>query len=100
MNARKEFLDAVEGLNVKCVHISFCEDFYTEKVINLKVGYTKEDYEEFLSKLDFTYNNGYGLQMLFGTIWIYGSIWLSRGGYDGSEWWETNRVPTIPKGLL
>ena len=53
MNARQEFLDTVGTSNVKCVDISFCEDLYTEKIIILKVGYTKEEYEEFLSKLDF-----------------------------------------------
>ena len=100
MNARKEFLDTVGTSSIKCVNISFCEDFYTEKVINLRVGYTKEEYEEFLSKLDFNYNNGFGLQELYGTIWLDGSTWFSREEYDGSEWWQINRLPIIPKELL
>ena len=35
----------------------------------LTTGYTEEDWNDFLLKMDFMYNSGYGSQNLFGTIW-------------------------------
>lgn len=100
MNAKVEFLIEVKGKPcVKCVEI-YTESLYGEKeVFLLKVGYTKEEYEEFLSKLDFEYEDGYGVQVLFGTIWLEDGTWFSRGEYDGLEWWVYNKVPVIPEEL-
>jgi hypothetical protein len=35
-------------------------------------------------------------QELYGTVWLEDGTWLSRGEYDGSEWWEHNVLPPIP----
>lgn len=47
------------------------------------------------SSLDFFYDDGYGLQHLYGTILFKDSTWLSRWEYDGSEGWEYNKPPTV-----
>ena len=39
------------------------------------------------------YNDGYGSQELFGTIWMTDGTWYTRGEYDGSEWWEHHACP-------
>jgi hypothetical protein len=101
-NAKAEFLQHTKdtGKVVKAVDIKI--GYYNEdelKPIILKVGYSDEDYEEFLSSLDFMYSSGYGSQELYGTIWYVGNTWSSRGEYDGSEWWDYNRCPKIPKEL-
>ena len=96
-NARQEFIDAVKNYaKIKCAVI------YTEKqdAKILKVGYSAKEYDEFLDKLDFEYDSGYGGQNLFGHIWLEDNTWLSRGEYDGSEWWEYNAVPEIPTECL
>ena len=49
--------------------------------------------------LDFEYDNGYGGQVLHGTIWMDDDTWVDRGEYDGSEWWKWNFLPDIPKYL-
>jgi hypothetical protein len=49
--------------------------------------------------LDFEYDDGYGGQMLFGRILFDDNTWLTRGEYDGSEWWSYNEPPTI-KSIL
>lgn len=67
---------------------------------SLKVGYSSEDFENFLDQIDFEYDNGFGCQELFGTIWYEDGTWSSRGEYDGSEWWEYNSCPKIPKEFL
>lgn len=103
-NAKEEFLAHVEGCGkvVKAVDIQlgyYCAE--DEKISRtLKVGYTEEEYEAFLESLNFKYDSGYGGQEVYGTIWYVGSTWSSRGEYDGSEWWEYNTCPKIPKELL
>jgi len=65
----------------------------------LKVGYTKEDYQNFLKGLDFDYDSGYGTQEIRGTIWFSDGSWGQRQEYDGSEWWEKEVKPEIPNYL-
>lgn len=60
--------------------------------ISLKVNHTQEELNEFLKKMDFRYNNGYGSQELYGTVWLVDGTWLSRRVsyevYNECEWWE------------
>lgn len=50
-----------------------------------------------LDDLDFDYDSGYGIQELFGVVYCKDSkdnpVWLTRGSYDGSEWWNINTIP-------
>ena len=46
---------------------------------------------------EFEYDAGYGCQFLFGTIWLKNNLWMTRGEYDGSEWWVICRRPPLPK---
>ena len=95
-NAKLEFLNEVENLPVKAATI---QRGYGNGSIDLKVGYSKDEYQSFLDKLDFHYDSGYGGQELFGTIWIENGSWFDRGEYDGSEWWRYNSIPEIPDYL-
>ncbi len=94
MNAKEELLDILETNKIKCVKIT-----YGNQEINLKVDYKEEELSKFLSLLDFNYDDGYGGQMLYGLVWLEDGTWLSRGEYDGSEWWVHNIVPPIPSEL-
>jgi len=47
--------------------------------------------------LDRQYDSGYGEQKLFGIVWLQDGSWLTRGEYDGKEWWEHNKRPLIPR---
>ena len=99
-NARQELLLAISGESpLKCANIDLDKYYGDYEPIILKVGYTQEDYEEFLRKLDFEYDSGYGGQVLFGTLWHEDGSWQERGEYDGSEWWEHKQLPTIPEFL-
>ena len=105
MNAKEEFLRVTDRAILKCAIITQennypWDDEDKERDIILPVNYTEEQYNEFLSKIDFNYNSGYGGQELFGTIWNNNGSWLDRGEYDGSEWWELHSYPEIPKELL
>ena len=100
-NAKQELLDAVKDTaKIKCASIRYgrWEDEASQKT--LKLNHSEEDYNEFLNSLDFTYDDGYGGQELYGTVWLEDGTWLSRGEYDGSEWWEHNVLPDIPVECL
>jgi len=92
-------------VSIKCATIRrgqhYRYDKETQNMLdrNLKEGYTQKEYEEFLDRLDFEYDAGYGGQELFGTIWLEEGTWLERGEYDGSEWWEYKECPQIPDEL-
>lgn len=97
MNARSEFLNHVGNSLIKCASLSYSAMYGDENSpIILREHHTYVEYENFLEKLDFNYDRGYGLQQLFGTIWYMDGTWSSRGEYDGSEWWERNIIPEIP----
>jgi hypothetical protein len=104
MNAKQEVLNMLGKRKIKCAFIT-CEDEYINnyvvmKKLYLRVNHSIEEYIEFLSKLDFDYDNGYGGQELYGTIWLDNNQWATRAEYDGSEWWDINVLPEIPKELL
>jgi hypothetical protein len=99
MNAKKEFLEHIGSRTVKCAAILLDSigDHISEPdvIANLLTEYTQEDFDQFIEKLNLTYNNGYGGQQLFGTIWYTDGTWSTRGEYDGSEWWEYHKCPEI-----
>lgn len=105
MNAKKEFISHIKDRTVKCAIVYFYDIWVDEDGeenqphILLKIGWSDQDMEAFLTALDREYDNGYGGQILFGDIWYDDDTWSERGEYDGSEWWEYNRCPQIPDEL-
>lgn len=99
MNAKKEFLQEIEGKEVLCTYIRTDTYGNEDKRYNLRLNYTPKEYDEFLESIDFNYDDGYGGQELFGVIWYVDGTWSDRGEYDGSEWWEHNTCPVIPEQL-
>lgn len=96
MNAKQELLDIVNTNNLTILKIDLqCEktdydEYHNECGISMKPLTSLDD-------LNFEYNSGYGLQHLFGTVYCKDSnnnpVWLTRGEYDGSEWWNINTIP-------
>lgn len=103
MNAKEELLKILsdDNLEIKCANIisSYCYG-ENDTIHDLKLNYTEEEYQKFIESLNFKYDSGFGGQELFGIVWLKDGTWLSRGEYDGSEWWEHNVLPEIPKELL
>lgn len=108
MNARKEIEKFVDKL--ECAKILYNESYinenfpeykgsYYEKILDLPIGYSDKQLEDFLNELDFEYDNGFGGQELFGILWLTDGTWVVRGEYDGSEWWEHITKPVIPNEL-
>lgn len=104
-NAKEEFIKHIEGRpKVMCARI-YLDPYYIypesnePEYIDLLIGYDSEDFDNFLKKLDFTYNRGYGSQELNGLIWYKYGSWSERSEYDGSEGWSYKNQPTIPISL-
>ena len=105
MNAKKELLHLLEEVivDIHCAKVSLYTRYVhgnTSKEALLKVDHTPEERGEFLDGLDFDYDDGYGGQELFGTIWFVDGTYATRAEYDGSEWWEHHKYPEIPDSLL
>ncbi len=104
-NAATEFNNfIVTKPRVICAWVQFVASFMYDdgeepEKICLPLGYTDEQYAEFMQKLEFTYNSGYGGQELDGVIWFEDGTWADRGEYDGSEWWQYHRCPSVPTYL-
>lgn len=94
-NIKKELLELFGDKKPLCALLEFDNIEY-----KLKTNYTDEDYDKFMGSLNLSYDNGYGCQELFGTVWFLNGDWADRGEYDGSEWWQIRRQPTIPKKLI
>lgn len=99
MNARRELIESLKHVesNVKCWSINH-SIFDDEIVVSiLKKGYSQEEFEIELNKLDFEYDDGYGSQELFGFVLFDDNSWLERYEYDGSEHWIYQKTPVLPE---
>lgn len=105
--------------NIKCCDIWKFIDYgdednnYQDKVVpfiiytydDVKPALYDEEYEYLRREATIaemgkhTYDSGYGGQELFGCVWMDNGEWITRGEYDGSEWWEYHRVPEIDTKL-
>ena len=105
MNAKQELINflyvcskdfAAEKVTCgKVSHYDYQSGQFSEVV--LKVGHTPEQFDEFMNKMDFKYDNGFGNQEVCGTIWFENGSWAEREDYDGSEWWVHVVKPEIPE---
>jgi hypothetical protein len=102
MNARQELQQEFNRIGKKpvCAMIHDAWGSGDGILVLLKKGYTDQEFEQFMHDLDFDYDAGYGMQYIDGTVWFDDGTWLSRGEYDGSEWWVYLGTPQIPVDLL
>ena len=83
LNALKELLEHVGNREVEYVKVRF------------RGQIIEGGLDDVLDKLDFSYDEGYGRQELFGYIWYKDGTWSERCEYDGSEWWRHIKRPPI-----
>ncbi len=95
INAKQELLkELITKDEIVCAFIK-CNN----SVFFLKKNYTEDELNNFLHSLNFNYDDGYGIQTLYGTVWLRNKEWLERLEYDGLEWWERKGYPNIPELL-
>lgn len=98
VDACKEFLEHIENRHILCAEVRY-DNYNIDKIIRLRQDYDANDLQRFLDALKFDYNDSYGHQFVYGTIWYTDGTWSTRREYDGSEWWEHQVLPEIPKEL-
>lgn len=102
INAKYEFLDLIGRYttidNLLCCYIRLRSE---NKDINVELttGFTKNEFDDFLSSIDVIYDSGFGSQKLYGNIWFKNDTWAERVEYDGCEWWKYHKYPEIPDHL-
>ena len=107
INAKEEFLAHITSVcaPVLCCKIEIFksrpwspwQDSVVPDVLTaLRPGWIAEEFKGFLQALDCTYDNGYGRQILFGTIWYTDGSWSERYEYDGAEEWQHKSCPELP----
>ena len=95
MNSKEEFENHVKNKGkIVTAKIGFENNYNWNEWYLLPKNYTKEQYNEFLIKINKYYDSGYGSQELDGII-LFKDSYSTRGEYDGSEWWENHKLPTI-----
>ena len=92
INAKTEFQEVLNSIEKTTSDIVICNitlQSWRDIIKSIK-GLTSD-----LEQLDFTYDDGFGRQELFGLVLFNDNTWLSRGEYEGSEWWNYNKCPTV-----
>lgn len=74
--------------------VKFATIDHGEISLSLPSKRDEEDEQEFFEGLaSIEYHDGYGMQELYGVIVFNDHSWLTRGEYDGAEWWEKHIEP-------
>lgn len=61
---------------------------------------SSESVQGFINSLDFEYDADYGVQHVFGYIWLTNpNYWIERNECDGSEWFYLCKTILIPEHL-
>jgi hypothetical protein len=95
-----EFIDDVPSLVIAAV-VRYHHNGDDENTPNVEALYGKDhSWQEFQRKMNFTYDNGFGSQKLFGVIWFEDGTYADRSEYDGAEEWLHRFPPEIPPELL
>jgi len=97
MNAKEEMVKLLvkNEKELLAANLIFEDDHFV-----LPVGFSRDQLNEFWDRFDLEYDEGYGRQYLFGTLWFTDGTWAERGAYDGSEWWEIRVRPLAPGEVI
>jgi hypothetical protein len=94
-NAKKEFLNKIAEATATVLWAKF--ETETKALVTLNPGQAsnKEDWDYFLSELDYSYAADFGGENTYGVIMFSDESWAEREEYDGSSWWAMRVKPTF-----
>ena len=98
-NAKNEFLSTISSCKLIASEINYRDIYGINHDIKLKPLFNNYEYDNFLESLNHEYDDGFGGQNLFGVIFCEDGVWMQRGEYDGSEWWDTYQYPDMRKSF-
>ncbi len=87
MNLLKETIEDIERFKKSITDIEFISD-----------GTTAFNWDTYSKLANKEYDNGYGgAEVMESLVIVFkDGSWMSRGEYDGSEWWIINELPVKP----
>lgn len=86
-NLLKETIQCIESSGKSVDDVQWVGDEY--------IHFTWDEFVE-LSK-NFNFSSGFGGNEVIGELMVVGSDWwMTRGEYDGSEWWDMHWYPEKP----
>ena len=85
VNFKEETLQAIKGSGHTEEDVMF---------VGSRDGKYRMNIGKFLKKSDFIYDDGYGSPQIAQDLIVYfkDKSYITRGEYDGSEWWEYNKL--------
>lgn len=97
INAKEELLETLQEIGKSIEDIEFAGVYYD--CSNYDIGKpgarcATEDTNFLLDFLNFSYDEGFGMQYIYGYILFSDGSWLERREYDGAEWWKFMTIPT------
>jgi hypothetical protein len=100
MNVYNELKLKLEKFGKAPIDVSYgricLKENFERKIFDYKFKDSKE-FIDILYKLKnkkYSYDNGFGIQELYGFVIFNDGSWLERQEYDGSEWWVYKKTPT------
>lgn len=102
VNFREETMELIKEIDAEVVAYKFRRHmdpfFETEWEEQEFKGKGDINWEKIPKKL-LKYDDGFGTMYWDGIILLSDNTWLTREEYDGSEWWEHHKLPTIQEVL-
>ena len=104
LNLKEELLKGIslsDFHQIKAVDVMLVEDGKSYRDLKLKIGYSAEDYEKWLSNLDWNYNPTDNVCILEGNIWFTDGSCFTNGIIDSHSFnsWYKIAIPEIPDYL-
>lgn len=97
INAKEELLETLQEIGKSIEDIEFAGVYYDCSNYDIGesgAGCATEDTNFLLDFLNFSYDEGFGMQYIYGYILFSDGSWLERREYDGAEWWKFMTLPT------
>lgn len=92
----RELIEYLKDNKPLCASIKSTE-YENEYLIELKQGYTEEQYKSFIERISNITIFDYDIE---GYIWITEHKWIERDFYNEAGYWYQKDLPIIPKHLL
>jgi hypothetical protein len=94
-NAKEEFLQLVSRTSATVLWAKFTTETGGETVLFPSRAGSKEEWDLFLSVLNYDYDNGWGGEDTEGAVMFSDGSWAEREEYDGSSRWVLRVKPTF-----
>lgn len=94
-NAKEEFLQLTNSTLATVLWAKFATETGGETILFPAYAGIKEEWDLFLSRLNYDYENGWAGENTDGAVMFSDGSWAERQEYDGSSHWALRIKPTF-----